>query len=127
MTNQNRTEATNGVCQNGANEVSLRHAELQQEEKPIGLWGRMHLHYIKDYHEQFYNELRNNGRLRCHLLDVDTQAEKMYNDLIKQMAKRNNITEQLKADDMMKWVQLMNNIQSAAREIVLHECIYIFD
>ena len=99
------------------------------EDEPItrtvGLWGQRHSEFIRKNKRLFYAELLTKGLLGDYLSDVDMQAEAMFNHLVAELAKRENITEKLKADDMMLWVQKMNNVRSRAREIVNSELIYI--
>lgn len=95
-----------------------------QEERPIGIWGQRHLRYIKTERKVLYTELLTSGRLNAYLVSINEQAEEQMLMLTKQMAVREDITEQLKAQDQMLWVQRMNNIWDRAIEIVNHELIY---
>ena len=90
----------------------------EQEDKPIGLWGQRHLRYIKYHRKILYINLLTSGKLNEHLTDIDKQAEDMFFRLVKQMAEREDVTEQLKADKQMEWVAQMNNIHNRAIEIV---------
>ena len=96
----------------------------EQEDKPIGLWGQRHLRYIKQHRKILYINLLTSGKLNEHLADIDKQAEDMFFRLVKQMAEREGVTEQLKADNQIEWVAQMNNIRSRATEIVNHDIIY---
>ena len=96
----------------------------EQEDKPIGLWGQRHLRYIKQYHKVRYTNLLTSGKLNGYLADIDKQAEDMFFRLVKQIAEREGVTEQLKADNQMEWIAQMNNICSRATEIVNHDIIY---
>jgi len=96
----------------------------EQEDKPIGLWGQRHLRYIKQYHKVRYTNLLTSGKLNGYLADIDKQAEDMFFRLVKQIAEREGVTEQLKADNQMEWVARMNNIRSRAIEIANHDLIY---
>ena len=96
----------------------------EQEDKPIGLWGQRYLRYIKQYHKVRYINLLTSGKLNEHLADLDKQAEDMFFRFVKQMAEREGVTEQLKADNQIEWVARMNNIRSRATEIVNHDLIY---
>ena len=96
----------------------------EQEDKPIGLWGQRHLRYIKQYHKVRYTNLLTSGKLNGYLADIDKQAEDMFFRLVKQIAEREGVTEQLKADNQMGWIAQMNNICSRATEIVNHDIIY---
>lgn len=95
-----------------------------QEERPIGIWGRRHLQYIKQEHKTLYTELLTSGRLNTYLADINEQATAQMRLLITQMAECEGVTEQLKAHDQMLWVQRMNDIRDRAMEIVNHELIY---
>lgn len=91
----------------------------------IGQWGKRHLEYLKQHHKARYTTLLTECKLNSYLHDIDVRATEMYNNLVKQLAERQGITEQLKADDMMAWVGAMNNIANQAREIVYSEVIYV--
>ena len=95
-----------------------------EEEKPIGLWGRRHLQYIKQERKLQYMELLTSGRLNSYLADINAQAEERMLLLTGKMAQREGLTEQLKAQDQMLWVQRMNSLRSQAEELVLAELIY---
>ena len=95
-----------------------------KEEKPIGIWGQRHLRYIKQERKALYTELQASGRLNSYLADINEQATEQMLLLIKQMAEREGVTEQLKAQDQMLWEQRMNNIRDRAMEIVNHDLIY---
>ena len=95
-----------------------------EEEKPIGIWGQRNLRYIKTERKALYAELLTSGRLKTHLADINEQATEQMLLLTKQMAEREVVNEQLKAQDQMLWVQLMNNIRARAMEIVNHDLIY---
>ena len=99
---------------------------LPEEEKgvEIGVWGQRHLRYIKQNRKVLYLNLLTSGKLIGHLADIDKQAEDMLSRLVKQMAERECVTEQLKADNQMEWVARMNNIRSRATEIVNKDLIY---
>lgn len=95
-----------------------------EENKPIGLWGQRHARHLKQNHKVLYMNLLTSGKLNDHLADIDVQAENMFSRLVKQMAKREGVTEKLKANNQMDWVARMNNIRSRATEIVNNEIIY---
>lgn len=96
----------------------------EQEEQPIGVWGQRHLRYIKQHHKVRYTNLLTSGKLNGYLADIDKQAEDMLFRLVKQMAEREGVTEQLKANNQMEWVARMNNIRSRATEIVNNDIVY---
>lgn len=95
-----------------------------EEEQSIGIWGQRHGRYLKEHHRIMYYNLLTDGKLNSYLADIDRQAEEMFSRLIKQMAEREGVTEQLKAQDQMAWVGKMNNIRSRATEIVFHDLIF---
>ena len=95
-----------------------------EKQRPIGIWGQRHLRYIRQHRKALYTDLQITGKLNGYLADLNEQAENMFFELLKQMAVREGITEQLKAQDQMLWVQRMNNIRDRAMEIVNHDLIY---
>lgn len=96
----------------------------EKGNKPIGLWGQRHKHYLQEYKKAFYTSLLTSGKLNSYLADIDEQAQNMMLRLVGQIAEREGITEQLKADNPMFWIGRMNEIQARAREIVNEELIY---
>lgn len=96
----------------------------EEESKPVGIWGQRHLKYIKQHKRGFYTNLLTYCKLNSYLADVDEQAEEMFSWLVKELAKKENVTEELKATDQMAWVGRMNNIRNRATEIVNAEMIY---
>jgi len=96
----------------------------EEETQPIGMWGRKHLRYIKEHRPVIYTTLLLSGKLNSHLVEIDNRAAEMFERLMKQLAEKEGITEQLKAADQMAWVGAMNNIRNAAEEIVLADIIY---
>ena len=95
-----------------------------EEQVEIGVWGQRHSRYIKQHHKVRYTNLLTSGKLTDYLADIDEQAEDMFFRLVKQIAEREGVTEQLKADNQMEWVARMNNIRSRAKEIVNDDIIY---
>lgn len=96
----------------------------EEEQQPIGIWGHRHLRYIKQHRKVLYLNLLTSGKLNGYLTDLDKQAEDMFFRLVKQMAEREDVTEKLKADDQMEWVDRMNNIRSRAKEVINNELIF---
>lgn len=92
-----------------------------EEEKPIGILGQRHMRYIRQHRKALYTELLTGGRLNTYLADVNDQAEEQMLLLTQQMDERYGITEELKAQDQMLWVQRMDNIQGRAMEFVNHD------
>lgn len=90
----------------------------------IGQWGKKHANYLKEHKKSHYTTLLITGKLNSYLHDIDVRATEMYDILVKQLAEKQGITEQLKAENQMLWVQKMNNIANQAREIVNNEIIY---
>ena len=97
---------------------------MKDNLKDIGIWGRRHYDYLKTNKQTVINVMRMNGTLNSYLKSVNAEAEEMLFQLIKQMAKAEGITEQLKATDQMAWVSAMNSIRSRAKEIVRNEITY---
>lgn len=96
----------------------------EKENRPIGVWGQRHLRYLRQHRKVFYTNLLTSGKLDSYLADIDKQAEDMFFRLVEQMAEREGVTEQLKAENQIEWVGRMNNICSRAAEIVNAELIF---
>mgnify|MGYP003504001146 CR=1 FL=1 len=96
----------------------------EKEQQSIGVWGQRHLRYIKQNRKVLFLNLLTSGKLNGYLADLDKQAEEMFSRLVKQMAEREGVTEQLKADNQMEWVARMNNIRSSVTEIIIHDVIF---
>ena len=96
----------------------------KKENKPVGVWGHRHLRYLKQHRKVLYTNLLTSCKLNSYLANIDAQAEDMFLRLVEQIANREGVTEQLKADNQMEWVARMNNIRSRATEIVNHDIIY---
>ncbi len=94
------------------------------EQQPIGIWGQRHLRYIKKHRKAYYTGLLLGGNLNSYLAEIDTRAKEMFDRLTQQMAEKQGITEELKAQDQMAWVGAMNNIRNTAEEIVIAEVIF---
>lgn len=97
----------------------------EEEQKPIGIWGQRHARYLKQNYKVLYMSLLTSGKLNNYLSNIDQQAEDMFIRLVKEMAEKQGISEQLKARDQMMWVGRMNAVRNAAMEIVNKELIYI--
>lgn len=95
-----------------------------EKEAPIGIWGQQHLRYIRRHRRVLYTNLLTSGKLHGYLADLNPQAEQLFFRLVKQMAEKQGVTEELKASDQMAWVGAMNNIRVCAKEMVLHRVIY---
>lgn len=96
-----------------------------EEQQPIGVWGHRHLRHIKQNRKVLYLNLLTSEKLNGYLADIDKQAEEMFFRLVKQIAERDGVTEQLKADNQTEWVTRMNNIRSRSIEIINNEIIFI--
>lgn len=96
----------------------------EEEQKPVGVWGQRYARYLKQYHKVLYMNLLTSEKRNSYLADVDEQAEKMFSRLVKQLAEKENVTEKLKAENQMLWVQKMNSIRNRALEIVNSELIF---
>ena len=96
----------------------------EQTSYEIGKYGNLHLDFIKKHRRGTYTTLMTENRLNEHLHSIDEQAHEQIDLHIAQMAKRMGVTEELKASDPMRWVQMMNNIKASAEEIVLKEVVY---
>ena len=94
------------------------------ESVPIGIWGQRRRHYLREHRKALYDALLLSGKLDSHLADINQQAEDMFSQLIKQVAAQEGITEQLKADNQMRWVGLMNCCKTQVEEIIFAELIY---
>ena len=104
----------------------LPNLKLPEEEKQanIGVWGMRHKRFLKENHRVLYANLMTSGKLVAYLDDIEQQATAMFLRLVKELAENENITEKLKAENQMLWVQKMNNIRNRATEIVNAEMIY---
>ena len=118
------TDEKNGLDYTLVGEVYLPNLISTETNYEIGMWGQRHLRYIKQNRKLFYTSLLTNCKLNSYLHDVDVRATEMYDRLVKQLKEQQGITEQLKADDMMAWVQAMNNISNQTREIVNQMIVY---
>ncbi len=95
-----------------------------QLEDEIGVWGWRRKRYLKEHRKGVYNAMLLNGTLTQHLIDTNTEALDLMDTLVKQMAKAEGVTEALKRQDQMEWVQRMNSIRNRAEEIVRNDLIY---
>ena len=100
--------------------------KLPEEEKQanIGVWGMRHKRFLKENHRVLYANLITSGKLVAYLNDIEQQATAMFLRLVKELAEKEDVTEELKATDQMLWVKKMNNIRNRATEIVNAELIY---
>lgn len=96
----------------------------EETEANLGVWEMRHKRYLKQNHKVRYYNLLTSGKLNSYLTDIEQQAQNLFLRLVKDLAEKENVTEELKATDMMLWVQKMNNIRNRAMEIVCAELIY---
>ena len=122
---KNFTDKRTGISYTLQGDYYLPDLELPAEEQqPIGVWVQRHLWYIKQYRKALYTNLLISGKFNSYLADINRQAEEMFSRLVKQIAEREGVTEKLKTDNQMEWVQKMNNIRNCATEIVNADIIY---
>ena len=96
----------------------------EEKEANIGVWGMRHKRYLKQNHKVLYYNLLTSGKLNSYLADIEQQAQQLFLRQVKDLAEKENITEKLKSENQMLWVQKMNNICNQATEIVNAEIIY---
>lgn len=96
----------------------------EEEQKPVGIWGKRHLRYIKQHKRIFYANLLTTCKLNSYLADIDEQAENLFFRLVKELSEKENVTEKLKAENQMLWVQRMNSIRNRVTEVVNADLIY---
>ena len=120
---KNYTDEKTGINYTLVGDVYLPNLISADTNYPIGIWGQRHKKYLKENHKLMYYNLLTQGKLNSYLHDVDVRAKEMYDTLIKQLAENEGITEQIKAENQMLWVQRMNNIANRAREIVYNNII----
>ena len=96
----------------------------EEETQPIGLWGQRHKQYLKEHRHIVYTTMLIDGTLNRNLAEINQQAEQMFHRLIDEMAQKQDVTKQLKAENQMEWVQQMNACKAQAEEIVKFELIY---
>ncbi len=96
----------------------------EEKEANIGVWAMRHKRYLKQNHKVRYYNLLTSGKLNSYLADIEQQAQQLFLRQVKDLAEKENITEKLKSENQMLWVQKMNNIRNQATEIVNAEIIY---
>ena len=115
----------NGIDYTLSGDCYLPELRLPKDKRPIGRWGRLHREYLKTYRPVLYQSLLLSGKLYPILADLDEQAAERCRLIVRQMARAEGITEELKAADPVRWVQAMNSIRSRAEEIIQAEMIYV--
>ena len=93
------------------------------ETKPISRWGRRHLRYLQEHRRLLYSTLLLSGKLNDYLLNIDREAQELFDRLMTQLIEEKEITEQLKEHDQMAWIRMMNTIRNIAEEIVNDEVV----
>lgn len=93
----------------------------EKETGNIGVWALRHKRYLKQHHKVLYYNLLTSGKLHSHLADIEEQAQQLFLRLVKELAEKEGVTEQLKSDDQIAWVRQMNNIRSRAIEVISKE------
>ena len=108
------------------NDYMIPNLKLPPEETAVrlGKWRMLYQDSLQKHHPLLFATFLTQGKLYQHSAEIDTQAQQMFNTLVEQMTKTENITEQLKAQNQLEWVQRMNSIQERANEIVCNELIY---
>ena len=96
----------------------------EEKEANISIWAMRHKRYLKQHHKVLYYNLLTSGKLNSYLVDIEQQAQDLFSRLVKDLAEKENVTENLKATDQMLWVRKMNNIRNRATEIVNADIIY---
>ena len=98
---------------------------LREEEPTYGKYGMLRKQFLKEYRSARYQYLLLTGKLNEHLNQTDQEAREQVETLMEQMTEKQGVTEELKAQDQMKWVRLMNNIKVSAEEIILKNTVYV--
>lgn len=96
-----------------------------EDERPIGVWGQRRLRYLKQHHKVLYYNLLTSSKLHSHLADTEEQAQELFSRLVKELAEKEGVTEQLKSADQMAWVRQMNNIRERVTEVVNVEVVFV--
>ena len=117
---------TNNTTYRRVGDYNIPNLTLPLEEANItlGKWGMLHKNYLMKHKKVLFTTLLTQGKLYQHCVEVEKQARETFDTLVEQMIKAEGVTEQLKAENQMMWVNTLNNIQSQVREIVCNELIY---
>ena len=97
----------------------------EKDNRPIGMWGRMHRQYLMEHRKALFTHLAMGNELHTYLTDIDEQASEMFDSIVRDIKKAEGVTEQLKAANQWEWIRRMENIQNRAKEIVKSELIYV--
>ena len=114
----------NGISYTLVGDYYIPDLELPEESRPIGRWGRMHKAFLQEHRPGQYNALLLSGKLWTYLADLNEQATERCSLIIEQMKQAEGVTETMKADNQMLWVQSINSIRNRAEEIIRQEMIY---
>jgi len=117
-------DTQNGLWYRLCGDYYIPELALPEEKRSIGRWGRLHRDYVREYRPVFYDSLVLNGTLWTYLADLNEQAQRRLEVIIDQMKDAENVTEELKANNQMAWVQAMNSIRNRAEEVILTELVY---
>ena len=115
----------NGIDYIRVGDYYLPDLKLPEDNRSIGNWGRLHKAYLKMYRPAIYSELVLTCKLHTVLADLNEQAMERCDLITRQMAQAEGVSEQMKAENQMLWVQSMNSIRNRAEEIIKHELIYV--
>ena len=115
----------NGGTYESQGDYLLPNLTLRDEKQYlIGVWGMRHKRYLKQNHKVLYCNLLTAGKLNSYLADIDKKARFLFDEMVKSLAEKENVTEELKSENAMSWVQKMNNIRNRAAEIVNNQIIF---
>jgi hypothetical protein len=97
----------------------------EKEDRSLGVWGKRRLRYLKKHHKVLYYNILTSGKLHSHLADIEEQAQELFLRLVKELAEREGVTEQLKASDQTAWIRRMNNIRNRVTEGVNTKVVFV--
>ena len=97
----------------------------EKDVRPVGVWGERRLRYLKHNHKVLYYNLLTSGKLHSHLADTEEQAQALFSRLVRELAEKEGVTEQIKSADPIAWVRKMNNIRNRSSEIVNAEVVFV--
>lgn len=124
---KHKTDERTGISYTLHGDYYLPDLTLSEEEThPIGVWRQRHLKYIKESKRVYYMILLTGGELNSYLAEIDKQAEEMFSVLVKEMSEVEGVTEQLKEENQLLWVQRMNSIRNRVTEIINNELIFSY-
>ena len=119
------TVTKNGITYQLAGDVYLPLIVVtDQPTKPLGKWGRMRRTYLREHRSGTYTEMLLTGTLMQHLSEIEETAERRMEELMESLKKKYHLTEQMKSENQMQWVQMMNNLRATAEEMIQTELIY---